>query len=150
MALVRWTPKGGRNLVPQSGLANWMTDWDGLFNDFFGRESTSGCSCMPAVDVNEKDNHYTVRVDLPGLKKDDIKLTFENDVLTITGERKAEKEEKEGRFFHSERFVGTFARSLRFPSDVDPSQIDASFHDGVLEVKLAKSETAMVRQIEVK
>jgi HSP20 family protein len=91
-----------------------------------------------------------VRVDLPGIKKDEIKLTFENDILTISGERQVESEETHGQLHRTERRSGKFTRSLRFPKDVDASKIDASFQDGVLEVKLEKTEAAMARQIEVK
>lgn len=150
MTLVRWTPRAVRRYAPAAEMNNWLSEWDSMFDEFFGRSPATACDWMPALDVREKEKHYEVKVDLPGMRKEDIKITFENEVLTITGERKEEQEERNGKFHRSERFVGKFTRSLRFPGDVDQAQIDANFKDGVLEVKLQKSEAAMVRQIEVK
>jgi len=149
MTLVRWSPRMVRRPQEREG-GNWMTEWDNWFDEFFGRSPATSCDWMPPLDVREEDKHYRVLVDLPGMKRDDIRVTFENDVLTVTGERKGQGEEKQGKLHRSERFSGKFTRSLRFPSDVEPGKIDAQFKDGVLEISLPKHEGAMVRQIEVK
>ena len=104
----------------------------------------------PAVDVIEDDKEYLVKVELPEVHKDDVKVTVENGNLTITGERKAEKEEKNRKYHRLERFYGRFERSFSVPTDADESKVNAEFKDGVLRVHLAKSEKALPKQIEVK
>ena len=104
----------------------------------------------PAVDVIEDDKEYLIKVELPEVHKDDVKVTVENGNLTITGERKAEKEEKNRKYHRLERFYGKFERSFSVPTDADESKVNAEFKDGVLRVHLAKSEKALPKQIEVK
>ena len=104
----------------------------------------------PAVDVIEDDKEYLIKVELPEVHKDDVKVTVENGNLTITGERKAEKEEKNRKYHRLERFYGRFERSFSVPTDADESKVNAEFKDGVLRVHLAKSEKALPKQIEVK
>jgi len=104
----------------------------------------------PAVDVIEDDKEYLIKVELPEVHKDDVKVTVENGNLTITGERKAEKEEKNRKYHRLERFYGKFERSFSVPADADESKVNAEFKDGVLRVHLAKSEKALPKQIEVK
>jgi len=104
----------------------------------------------PAVDVIEDDKEYLIKVELPEVHKDDVNVTVENGTLTITGERKAEKEEKNRKFHRVERFYGRFERSFSVPTDADETKVNAEFKDGVLRVHLAKSEKALPKQIEVK
>jgi HSP20 family protein len=104
----------------------------------------------PAVDVIEDDKEYLIKVELPEVHKDDVNVTVENGTLTITGERKAEKEEKNRKFHQVERFYGRFERSFSVPTDADETKVNAEFKDGVLRVHLAKSEKALPKQIEVK
>ena len=104
----------------------------------------------PAVDVIEDDKEYLIKVELPEVHKDDVKVTVENGNLTITGERKAEKEEKNRKYHRLERFYGKFERSFSVPADADETKVNAEFKDGVLRVHLAKSEKALPKQIEVK
>lgn len=150
MTLVSCNPRAMRRYAPQTEVASWVDGWENLFGEFFGGTPAADCAWCPALDVREQEKQYLVRVDLPGIKKDEIKITFENAVLTITGERKVESEETHGQLHRTERRSGKFARSLRFPSDVDATKIDANFQDGVLEVKLEKTEAALARQIEIK
>ena len=103
----------------------------------------------PAVDVIEDDKEYLIKVELPEVHKDDVNVTVENGTLTITGERKAEKEEKTRKFHRVERFYGRFERSFSVPTDADETKVNAEFKDGVLRVHLAKSEKALPKQIEV-
>jgi len=113
-------------------------------------ESVTVASWVPLVDVIEDEKEYLLKVELPEIKKDDVKVTVENGVLTISGERKVEKEEK-GRTFHRiERAYGRFERSFTLPDDIDGDKVNAEFKEGVLYIHLPKSEKAKPRAIEVK
>lgn len=105
---------------------------------------------MPLVDIAEDDNEYIFTSELPEVKKEDVKVTLENGVLTITGERKLEKDETHVKYHRVERSYGSFARSFVMPDDGDPAKISAEFKDGLLKVRVAKSEAAKPKQIEVK
>jgi HSP20 family protein len=104
----------------------------------------------PLVDIVEDDKEYLIKVELPEVNKDDVKVTVEGDTLTISGERKAEKEEKGRKFHRVERYYGRFERSFTIPDDADADNVKAEFKDGVLRVHLPKSEKARPKQIEVK
>jgi HSP20 family protein len=104
----------------------------------------------PMVDVSEDDKHYTVKVELPEMKREDIKVSVENGVLSISGERKFEKEEKGKKYHRIERAYGSFMRSFALPDDADATQVDAQYRDGVLAVNVGKSEKAKPRAIDVK
>ena len=104
----------------------------------------------PAVDILENDKEYLIKVELPEVNKDDVKVTVEGSTLSISGERKAEKEEKNRKFHRLERFYGRFERSFSVPDDAEEGKVNAEFKDGVLRVHLAKSEKARPKQIEVK
>jgi HSP20 family protein len=104
----------------------------------------------PAVDILEDDKEYLIKVELPEIQKDDVKVTVESGTLTISGERKAEKEEKNRRVHRVERYYGRFVRSFSIPDDAEDGKVNAEFKDGVLRVHLAKSEKARPKQIEVK
>lgn len=104
----------------------------------------------PALDVHEDGEKITVQLELAGMKKEDFDLSLENDVLTISGERKQESEKREGESFRSERFFGGFRRSVSLPAAVQADKVRASYKDGVLTVELPKSEEAKPKKIEVK
>ena len=104
----------------------------------------------PLVDITEDDKEYLITAELPEVQKDDVKVTLENGVLTITGERKFEKEENHKKWHRVERAYGSFARSFSLPTDVDAGKIHAEFKDGLLKVRVTKSEAARPKQIEVK
>jgi HSP20 family protein len=105
---------------------------------------------VPAVDIIEDDKEYLIKVELPEVPKDAVKVTVEGGTLTISGERKAEKEEKGRKVHRVERYYGRFERSFSIPDDAEESKVNAEFKDGVLKVHLAKSEKARPKQIEVK
>ena len=105
---------------------------------------------MPRADIREDDNKYVVELDLPGLSKNDVEVTFDNNTLTVSGERKLEDDKKEGKVHRRERFWGKFVRSLTLPTNVDRNKIDATFRDGVLTITLPKAEEAKVHRVEVK
>ena len=104
----------------------------------------------PLVDITEDDHEYLFKADLPEMKKDDVKVTIENGILYISGERRAEKEEKKRKFHRLERFFGTFERTFTVPEDADPTKIRAEFRDGVLQVHLPKRPMPKPKAIEVK
>ena len=136
MTLVKWNPV--RSLF-------WGNDAD-LFDRYFERESY----WTPAVDIEEDEKHYMVTMDLPGLDKKEVDIKLENDVLTISGEKKSEKQEKGKNYHRMERYYGKFERSFRLSDDVRKDMIEANFKNGVLRISLPKSEKAQPKQIEVR
>jgi HSP20 family protein len=104
----------------------------------------------PLVDISEDDKEYLIKAELPEVKPEDVKVTAEEGTLTITGERKFEKEEKGKKYHRVERSYGTFVRNFSFPDDASPAKVSAEFKDGVLSVHLTKIEKAKPQQIEVK
>jgi len=115
-----------------------------------GKEAMTVAEWSPLVDISEDDKEYVIKAELPEVKKEDVKVTVENDVLTITGERKFEKEEKGRKYHRVERAYGNFVRSFTLPDDADANKVNAEFKDGVLKVRVTKSESAKPKQIEVK
>jgi HSP20 family protein len=115
-----------------------------------GKETMTITEWAPSVDISEDDKEYLVKADLPEVKKEDVKVTVENGVLTITGERKFEKEEKDKKYHRIERSYGNFLRSFTLPDAADGLKVNAEFKDGVLKVHLPKSERAKPKTVEVK
>jgi HSP20 family protein len=105
---------------------------------------------LPSLDLSETPNTIELRMDVPGIKAEEIDIQLANGVLTISGERKEEKEEKGKTFHHVERHYGSFSRSVTLPSTVAEDKVDAQYHDGVLTVALQKTEEAKSRKIKVK
>ena len=114
------------------------------------KEAMTIAQWAPSVDISEDDKEWLVKTDLPEVKKEDVKVTVENGVLTITGERKFEKEEKDKKYHRIERAYGNFLRSFALPDAADGSKVAAEFKDGVLKVHLPKSEKAKPKAVEVK
>ncbi len=127
---------------------------DRLFDDFtrgFPAFSTGGGNEMlPSVDVTETDKQIEITAELPGLEEKDVQVNFADNVLTIRGEKKAEKEEKDKTFRLVERSYGSFVRSLQLPDGVDANTIKASIDKGVLKVTVPKPAPAQVKKIDVK
>ncbi|MGE3513105.1 MAG: Hsp20/alpha crystallin family protein [Vicinamibacterales bacterium] len=145
MEVVRWNPF--RELEEIQRRLNTM------FADTtprLGNEPFSVADWAPAVDIQENDKAFAVTVDLPDVKKDEIKVDMHNGMLTIAGERKQEKEEKGQKFHRIERQYGTFIRRFTMPSEVDEGKVQAEFKDGVLRVTLPKAVAAAVKPVEVK
>jgi HSP20 family protein len=139
MALVRWEPV--------RELTSLQTEMNRLFNTFFDAPSSSGGGnggalrrWLPPMDLVETDDHFVLRADLPGLSEDDVNIELEDSVLTVSGERKAEHEDKKEGFYRLERSFGQFRRSLTLPDGVDADGISAAFDKGVLEVRIPKPE----------
>jgi HSP20 family protein len=149
MAIIRWTPR--RDLWdPFAGLAEIQDEMNRLFDTSLRRHGGFEGAFSPALDmVVEKDN-VVVTADLPGLTKDDISVTLQDNYLTIKGEKRHEVEQKEANYFLSERVHGSFTRTIELPTAVDAKRIDARFKDGVLHVTLPKTEEAKPKQMEVK
>jgi HSP20 family protein len=103
------------------------------------REELASSDWRPTCDVSETEKEYRVLAELPNVKKEDVKVTLEAGVLSIRGERKAEKEEKGARYHRREVSYGSFLRRFSLPEDADPSKVDASYENGVLKVVVAKS-----------
>ena len=140
MALVRWNPIGT--------LAGMEID---RLNRMFSALETEAFSqaWVPAVDIYETDTHEVViKAELPDVKKEDIGVSVENNILTLTGERKPEETKRE-HFQRVERRFGSFSRSFTLPASVDAGQIAASYKDGVLTIRLPRREEAKPRQITV-
>ena len=114
------------------------------------KENISVPEWSPAVDIIEDEKEYLIKAELPEVAKNDVKVTVENGTLTISGERRSEKDEKNKKFHRVERYYGRFVRSFTLPDHVDDQSVRAEFKDGVLRVHLAKSEKAVPKQIEVK
>ena len=115
-----------------------------------GKELMTVAEWAPSVDISEDDKEWLVKADLPEVKKEDVKVTVEDGVLTITGERKFEKEEKDKKYHRIERSYGNFLRSFTLPDAADGSKVSADFKDGVLKVHLPKNEKAKPKSVEVK
>jgi HSP20 family protein len=115
-----------------------------------GQEAMTISEWAPSVDIIENDKEWLVKADLPEVNKEDVKVTVENGVLTITGERKFEKEEKDKKYHRIERSYGNFLRSFTLPDAADGTKVNAEFKDGVLRVHLPKSEKAKAKAVEVK
>jgi HSP20 family protein len=139
MTLVRWNP--ARELASME-----IDRLNHMLNDFYGGSR----SWLPAVDIFEtKDREYVLKAELPDMKREDINITFENGVLTLTGERKAEFDPAEGTYHRSERAYGRFSRSFTLPATVDANRINATYKDGMLTVRVPQREEARPRQITV-
>jgi len=134
MALVRWEP------VPMNRIFNSLFDT---------ATAPTARRWLPATDLLESESHYVLRADLPGVSEDDINIELDNDVLTISGERKAEHQERQAGYHRVERISGSFRRSLRLPEGVDAQAISASFDRGVLEVSVPKPEQPTPRKVQI-
>lgn len=142
MSLIKWDP------------LRELEDVSNRLNRFFGRalpQTTSSQDMLaladwtPSVDITETDAAFLVKGEIPGVNKDDVKVTIEDGMLTIQGERKQEKEEKGKKFHRIERSYGSFMRSFRVPEGVDESKVKADFKDGMINVTLPKSEKAKAK-----
>jgi HSP20 family protein len=116
---------------------------------YFGPR-TRPADFAPPVDVHEDADSLVLRAELPGVKRDDVEVSIDSNVLTLKGERKLEKEEEGRRYHRVERSYGTFVRQFQLPSNIDPSTIDAKLADGILTLRLHKKAELKPRKIDVK
>lgn len=148
MNLVKWNPF--RELEDVSNRLN------SIFGKFpakteSGQEMLAVTDWVPIVDISETDTAYLIKGEIPGVKKEDVKVTIEDDMITLRGERKQEKEDKGEKYHRIERCYGSFMRSFHLPDDAEESTVKAEFKDGMISVTLPKSEQAKnkPKQIEV-
>ena len=126
-----------------------------LFHDSFGPEGTKDAEALttttftPAVDVYEDEHNVTLKIEVPGIDEKDIDVRVENNTLSVHGERKFEKEEKEENYRRVERQYGSFTRTFTLPTTVDPENIEANYDKGVLKIQLAKKAEAKPKQIKI-
>jgi HSP20 family protein len=146
--LTRWDP-----FREFSGLQERMNRMNRLFPEPYSREgpeeTLTTTSFAPPVDIYEDEHNITLKIEVPGIDDKDIDVRIENNTLSVHGERKIEKEEKEENFRRVERQYGSFTRSFTLPSSVDPGQVNAHYDNGVLKIKLAKKTEAKPKQIKV-
>src|SRR5437870_1239871 len=146
----------------QKTLTRWeplqeMEEFQNRFSTLFGqpfrrtngREEITLPEWTPLADITEDEKEYLIKAELPEMKKEDVKVTVENGVLTISGERKFEKEEKKRKFHRVERGYGTVMHSYTLPDDADGKKLKAGFNNGMLTIHLPKNEKAKPKQIEV-
>lgn len=138
---------------PLSDLVSMQRDVNRMFDHFFpsrpDNQERESAVWRPVVDIHESENGYTVDVELPGLKKDEVSLNFQDGTLSISGERKYDQESTEKNSHRIERFYGKFFRSFSFPAAVDGDRIEASFGEGVLKISIPKAEEVKPRRIEI-
>jgi HSP20 family protein len=144
MAITRWDPF--RDVLTLQNRLN------SLFQDYRGQNEgdlVSTAAFVPPVDIYEDEHKIVLKLEVPGLKQEDLDLQLENNTLTVRGERKFEKEEKEENFHRIERRYGSFFRSFTVPTTVNPEGVKASYDAGVLHVELEKKAEAKPKQIKV-
>ncbi len=148
MALIRWEPAAELNTIQR--------EMNRLFNAAFdqpvstARGTTLGRQWIPAMDLSEASDHYVLRADLPGMAEDEVNVQVEENVLTISGERRSDSDQSSDAYHRIERAFGAFSRSLTLPADVDPEGVEAHFDRGVLEVRIPKPEQKHPTRVQVK
>lgn len=152
MSLIRYQAPELSTWTPFDRLSSVRDDLNRLF-DFsfpdFQRDAGLFSGWTPALDVHQDKDNLFVKCELPGLKKEEIDISLHDGMLTISGERKRETEQKEGESFRSERYFGKFHRSVALPTAVNAGAVKAAYKDGILSVTLPKAEEAKPKQIEV-
>jgi len=143
MELVRWEPF--------NGLDKMHSAFNDLFNENFGQSWVQPASTKwyPAVDVLESKDAYLIRGELPGMKREDIHVEVKEGTLVVSGERKSEKPAEGLEYRHVERVAAKFRRAFSLPDTAKPDEIDASYKDGILEIRVPKAEKAKPRQIDI-
>jgi len=146
MSLIRWRPT--------RDLLNIRDEVNRLFDNFFTglperRRGLLEGEWAPSVDIAETDNDVVVTAELPGVKQDDVDITITDDVLTLKGEKKEEKEVKEKNYHRIERSYGSFQRSVSLPAGVQADKAKATYKDGVLHITIPKAEEARPKQIKI-
>jgi HSP20 family protein len=145
MALIRWEPA--------RELGSIQNEMNRLFNSFFDTPTTTGNGAyrrwVPAMDLVETESDFVLRADLPGLSEKDVNIELEDNVLTISGERKGEHEERNEGYYRVERSSGSFRRTLTLPDGVEPDAVKATFDRGVLEVRVPKPEQRKPRKVAI-
>jgi len=146
MNLVRWNPIGEMTAM-QNRINRWFNEpyWPASRMD----DDTGMGMWNPAVDLYEKDDHFVIKAELPGVNKKDIAIDLKDRVLTLSGERSHENEVKEENYYRRERSYGKFQRAFTLPADVDSDKINAEFNDGILQIEIPKPEGQKPRKVTI-
>ena len=155
LAPFRRRPGAMRRSNDDTGLWDLQRQMNRMFDDFFGDVRTplarvTGTNFMPRIDVEEKEKEYILTAELAGVDEKDVDISVADGVLTIKGEKKDEREEKDSRCFVTERSYGSFTRSINLGDSVDADKIDAAYKNGVLTVKLPKVPEQVVEPKKIK
>lgn len=148
--------RGGSDISPWRELDLWSDDLNRMFPSRLAERMfatpfwSQAESWLPAVELIEEDGEYVLTAELPGISKDDVDVSVDDNVLTIKGEKRLERDEERGRAHIRERRYGAFERSFTLPRNVDPNKVKAEFHDGIVEIHLPKGQEAKARHIEIK
>jgi len=150
-SLTKWNPFREWDPVRE------LDEFQNRFTSFFGRspghrgkDGLPRGACLPSVDIIEDDKEFLVKAELPEVKREDVHVTVQDGVLTIQGERKIQRDQKNQRFHRSERAYGSFSRSFTLPDGADATRLRAEFKDGLLKIHMPKTEKTKAKQIEIK
>jgi len=137
--------------TPNHTLRDLQREVDSIFDQFFGRGEDDETSTVwaPRTDLSETDEAFRIRLDVPGMKKEDITVNLQNNTLTVSGERSSERTEEGEEYVRVERAFGNFHRTFTLPDAVDQENVEASYEDGVLTINVPKTDTSTRRQIEI-
>jgi HSP20 family protein len=154
MPLIRWNPTRELGSFP-SDILSMQREMNRMFDSLFhsglpDETALPPTTWSPAVDIAEHDDGYVVKMEIPGVDKNDVKITMQDNTLTVRGEKKQERESRGSNYHRVERSFGAFQRSFTLSSSVKPEKIDASFKDGILNIELPKAEESKPKQIDVK
>ena len=131
---------------PMRDLDHFSNRFQRFFDEFPGFQNVSQDSFSPRIDISENEKSILIDAEIPGVPKENLKLTLQDNILTIEGEKKKRSEEKEKNFYREERSFGKFKRSFTLPVEVDSDNVDAKFNDGTLEIKLNKLEPKVEKE----
>ncbi len=146
MAIVKWDP--WQEIEDMFDRYTHAVGWPRKFRQ--AGELVPSPDWSPRVDIAETPQAFTLKAEIPSVEKDDVKITIEGGMVTLSGERRQEKEEKDKTFHRIERFYGSFSRSFSLPDNIDAAAAKATFKDGVLTLDIPKTEAAKPKGIEVK
>lgn len=132
-------------------LRDLQREVDSIFDQFFGRSEDEDASAVwaPRTDLSETDDAFRIRLDVPGMTKDDITINLQNNTLTVSGERTSERTDEGEEYVRVERAFGNFHRTFTLPNAVDRENVEAAYEDGVLTIHVPKTEESTRRQIEI-
>jgi HSP20 family protein len=145
MALIRWEPARELQTIQHEMNRLFGTYFDGSGNG----ENAERRRWVPAMDLVEEGDHFVLRADLPGVSENEVNVELEDHVLTISGERKSEDEERKEGYYRLERASGRFSRSLTLPEGIDPEGVEAKFDNGVLTVRIPKPQERKPRRVAI-
>ncbi len=137
--------------TPNRTVRDLQREVDSIFDRFFGRGGDDDTSTVwaPRMDLSETDDAFRIRLDVPGMTKDDIAINLQNNTLTVSGERSSERQKDGEEYVRVERAFGTFHRTFTLPDAVDPDRVEATYDEGVLTINVPKTEKSTRRQIEI-